>query len=63
MLEVLGEIYDRPHDGETVTFTRADTVDLTPAQMGEYAGDYRSDEMEKTHTWKVEKGELAAHVR
>jgi len=44
--------------GETVIFTRADTVALTPATLAEYAGDYRNEEVEATHTWKVEKGEL-----
>ena len=48
--------------GETVTYTRADTAALTPAQLAEYAGDYRSDEVEATHTWKVEKGELFLYV-
>ena len=48
--------------GETVTFTRADTVALAPAQLAEYAGNYRSDEVEATHTWKVEKGELVLYV-
>lgn len=48
--------------GETVTYTRADAVTLTPAQPAEYAGDYRSDEVEATHTWKVEKGELVLYA-
>jgi len=48
--------------GETVTYTRADTAALTPAPLAEYAGDYRSDEVEATHTWKVEKGELFLYV-
>src|SRR6185369_15682002 len=47
---------------ETVTYTRADTVALTPAQLAEYAGDYRSDEVETTHTWKVEKGQLVVYA-
>jgi CubicO group peptidase (beta-lactamase class C family) len=47
---------------ETVTYTRADTVTLTPAQLAEYAGDYRSDEVEATHTWKVEKGQLVVYA-
>ena len=42
-----------------VTFARADSVALDPAALAEYAGDYRSDEVEVTHTWKVEKGQLA----
>jgi CubicO group peptidase (beta-lactamase class C family) len=47
---------------ETVTYTRADTVALTPAQLAEYAGDYRSDEADATHTWKVEKGQLVVYA-
>jgi CubicO group peptidase (beta-lactamase class C family) len=46
---------------ETVTYTRADTVALTPTKLAEYAGEYRSDEVEATHTWKVEKGQLVAY--
>jgi hypothetical protein len=48
--------------GDVVTYTRADTAVLTPAQLAEYAGDYRNDEVEATHTWKVEKGELVFYV-
>ena len=48
--------------GETVTYTRADTAALTPAQLAEYAGDYRSDEVETTQTWKVEKGQLVLYA-
>jgi CubicO group peptidase (beta-lactamase class C family) len=48
--------------GETVTYTRADTAALTPATLVEYAGDYRSDEVEATHTWKVEKAQLVLYV-
>jgi len=48
--------------GETVTFTRADTAVLTPAKIAEYAGNYRSDEVEATHTWKVEKGQLVDYA-
>ena len=47
---------------ETVTYTRADTAALTPAQLAEYAGDYRSEEVEATHTWKVEKAQLVLYV-
>jgi CubicO group peptidase (beta-lactamase class C family) len=46
----------------TVTFTRADTVALDGAKLAEYAGDYRSDEVEVTHSWKVEKGQLVAYA-
>jgi CubicO group peptidase (beta-lactamase class C family) len=49
-------------ENETVTYTRADTVALDAAKLAEYAGDYRSDEAEVTHTWKVEKGELAVYA-
>jgi hypothetical protein len=45
-----------------VTFTRADTVSLDSAKLAEYAGDYRSDEVEVTQTWKVEKGQLVAYA-
>ena len=48
--------------GEPVTFTRADTAALTPSQLAEYAGEYRNEEVEATHTWKVEKGDLALYV-
>ena len=47
---------------ETVTYTRADTTALTPAKLAEYAGDYRSNEVEATHTWKVEKGQVVLYV-
>ena len=47
---------------DTVTFVRADTVVLDAAKLGEYAGDYRSDEAEVTHTWKVEKGQLVVYA-
>jgi CubicO group peptidase (beta-lactamase class C family) len=45
-----------------VTFTRADTVALDAAKLAEYAGNYRSDEIEATHVWKVEDGKLAVYV-
>jgi hypothetical protein len=48
--------------GETVTYMRADTAALTPAKLAEYAGDYRSAEVDATHTWKVEKGQLVLYV-
>lgn len=47
---------------DTATFTRADTVALTPAKLAEYAGDYRSNEVEATHSWKIEKGQLVLYV-
>ena len=48
--------------GEAVTYTRADTAVLTPANLAEYAGDYRNDEVDATHTWKVEKGQLVLYL-
>ena len=48
--------------GETVTYTRADTVALTPAKLAEYAGDYRSNEVEATHSWRIDKGQLVLYV-
>jgi CubicO group peptidase (beta-lactamase class C family) len=48
--------------GEEVTFTRADTAALTPAQLAEYAGSYRSDEVDATHIWRVEKGQLVLYI-
>jgi CubicO group peptidase (beta-lactamase class C family) len=47
---------------DTVTFMRADTATLTPAKLAEYAGDYRSEEVEATHTWKVEKDQLVLYM-
>jgi CubicO group peptidase (beta-lactamase class C family) len=48
--------------GEAVTFARADTAALTPARLAEYAGDYRSEEVEATHTWRVEQGQLVLYI-
>ena len=48
--------------GDTVTFIRADSVALAPAKLLEYAGDYWSPEVEATHTWKIEKGQLVVYV-
>jgi len=47
---------------ETVTYTRADTAALTPAQLAEYAGDYRSEEVEATQSWRIEKGQVAVYA-
>jgi CubicO group peptidase (beta-lactamase class C family) len=47
---------------DTATYTRADTAVLTPAQLAEYAGNYRSSEVDATHTWKVEKGQLVVYA-
>ena len=48
--------------GDTVTFTRADTVAMTPAKMAEYAGSYRNDEVEATHVWRVQKDTLVLFI-
>src|SRR5678816_2414888 len=37
-------------------------VVLDVAKLGEYAGDYRSDEAEVTQTWRVEKGQLVVYA-
>ena len=47
--------------GGLVTFARADTVALDALKLAEYAGDYRSGEIDVTHSWKVEKGQLAVY--
>jgi len=47
---------------ETVMYARADTAALTPAKLAEYAGNYRSEEVDAIHTWKVEKGELVLYI-
>ena len=41
---------------------RSFSAALTTAQLAEYAGDYRNDEVEATHNWKVEKGELVVYA-
>lgn len=46
----------------TATYARADTAALDAAALAEYAGEYRSDEIDVTHTWKVEKGQLVAYA-
>jgi CubicO group peptidase (beta-lactamase class C family) len=48
--------------GDVVTYTRVDAATLTPAQLAEFAGDYRNDEVETTQTWKVENGQLAVYA-
>jgi hypothetical protein len=45
----------------TVAFVRADSAALDAAGLAQYAGDYRSDEVETTHTWKLEKGGLVMY--
>lgn len=47
---------------EAVTYVRTDTVALTPKQLAEYVGDYRSPEVDATHTWRVEKGQLVVYA-
>lgn len=47
---------------EDVVWERADSVALTPAQLAQYAGDYWNDEVEATHRWRIEKGELVAYA-
>jgi hypothetical protein len=48
--------------GGTATFTRSDTVALDAAKLADYAGDYRNEEVEVTHTWRVEKGKLVVYA-
>jgi CubicO group peptidase (beta-lactamase class C family) len=47
---------------DSVTYARADSVVLTPAQLAAYAGDYYNGEVETTQTWKVEKGKLVVYA-
>lgn len=47
---------------DTATYVRVDSVVLTPAQLAEYAGEYRNDEIETTHSWRVEKGALVVYA-
>ena len=48
--------------GDLATFTRAGEVQPTAAQLAEYAGDYRNDEVEATHTWRVERDSLVLYL-
>lgn len=48
--------------GDTVTFTRADSVTLTAAQLAAYVGEYRNDEIETTQTWAIEKDQLVLYA-
>lgn len=48
--------------GDTVTYERAAPVALDAAALAEFAGEYRSDEVETTHRWTVEKGQLVVHA-
>jgi CubicO group peptidase (beta-lactamase class C family) len=48
--------------GDSAIYVREDTVALTPAQLAEYAGEYRNDEVEATHSWKVEKAQLVVYA-
>ena len=47
---------------DTATYLRADSVALTATQLAAYAGDYRNEEIETTHTWTVEEGALAVYA-
>ncbi len=47
---------------DTTTYERVDSVALTAAQLAEYAGEYRNEEIETTHSWRVEKGELVVYA-
>jgi CubicO group peptidase (beta-lactamase class C family) len=47
---------------DTVTFVRADSVALTPAQLAAFAGEYRSDEVEATHSWRIERDQLVLYI-
>ncbi|HKP30062.1 MAG TPA: serine hydrolase domain-containing protein [Gemmatimonadales bacterium] len=46
----------------STTFIRADTVALDKVKLAEYTGDYRSDEVEVIHRWKVEQDSLAVYA-
>jgi CubicO group peptidase (beta-lactamase class C family) len=46
----------------SVTYTRAEAATLDSAKLAEYVGDYRNDEVEVTHTWKLEKGQLVVYA-
>ncbi len=48
--------------GEEIAYARADTAIVSPAQLAAFAGSYRSDEVEATHVWKVEKNQLVLYV-
>ena len=48
--------------GDEVTFTRAEAVTLSAAQLAEYAGNYRNEEVEATHSWRVEKDQLVMYI-
>ena len=47
---------------DSLAWTRADSAGLTPAQLVEFAGDYRSDEVEMTRTLKVDKEQLVLYA-
>jgi len=48
--------------GGTTVYLRADTTALDSVRLAQYAGDYRNDEVEVTHRWKVEKGKLVVYA-
>ena len=47
---------------DTSSYERVDSVALTATQLAEYAGEYRNEEIETTHSWRVEKGELVVYA-
>ncbi len=48
--------------GDVATYTRADAASLSETQLAEYAGNYRSEEVDATHTWRVERGQLVLYI-
>lgn len=52
----------RRSSSDTATFVRVDAVTLTAAQLAAYAGEYRNEEIEATHSWRLENGRLVTHV-
>jgi CubicO group peptidase (beta-lactamase class C family) len=48
--------------GDTATYMLVDSVALTATQLAEYAGSYRNEEIESTHSWRVEKGALVVYA-
>ena len=50
-------------DGDTIVFEPAPPADTTAANLASYAGEYRSDEAEATHTVAVENGTVMLRIR
>jgi CubicO group peptidase (beta-lactamase class C family) len=48
--------------GDSVAYVRADAVTPSATQLAEYAGNYRNEEVEATHTWKLEKDQLVVYA-